>query len=213
MNIPQKARVIGFALFVSATLVLASTAIAPHGRWPETWPKELEVFRARATTLSVGMANQETAYEIPFESREEFEAAWPHILSLRSKGSPIILQPGPTRYSSIPPTIKAGVMILCPCSPGTGPLLADGTLLRSGPPWPDSIKSPSGELPEYVVAENGKWVPYTTDIDARLGAQLGFHYRARVDVMLIVDGDIVDTNRLAFPEGVNLVPGHFAVQP
>jgi hypothetical protein len=42
---------------------------------------------------------------------------------------------------------------------------------------------------------------------------VGFHFRARVDVMLIVDGDIVDTNRLTFPEGVKLVPGHFAVQP
>ena len=209
MNSLQKARIIAVVLAISATLALASTLVAPHGRWPVTWPKELESLRSRATTLHVGMGNQETVYEIPFESRQEFEAAWPHILSLRSKGSPIFLQPGPTRYSSIPPTIKAGVLILAPCSPVVGPVMPDGATLHSGPPWPESIKSPSGELPEYVVAENGQWVPYTTNTQL----YLSFKYRARVDVMLIVDGDIVDTNRLAFPKDVKLIPGHFPVQP
>jgi hypothetical protein len=210
MKIPQKARIVGLALAASATLALASTQIVPDGRWPATWPKELESFRSRSKTLRVAMGNHEDVYEIPFESRKEFEAAWPHILSLRSKGSPIILQAGPTRYSSIPPTIKAGVLILGPCSSNTGPVLPDGTLLRSGPPWPDSIQYPSGDLPGYVVAANGRWVPYTTNMQTNI--LIGFHYRARVDVMLIVDGDIVDTNRITFPEGVKLVPGHFRVQ-
>src|SRR4051794_1237362 len=135
MNIPQKVRIIGLALAIPATVALASTMIVSRGLWPETWPKELEALRSKATTLRVHMGSEENVYEIPFESREEFEAAWPHILSLRSKGSPISLQPGPVRYSSLPPTVKAGVLILGP---------SDSPQLRKEPPWPESIKFPSG---------------------------------------------------------------------
>ena len=50
-----------------------------------------------------------------------------------------------------------GVRILCPSN---GELRTpDGKSLKIGPPWPDYIKSKSGELPEYVVNESGKWVP------------------------------------------------------
>jgi hypothetical protein len=187
---------------VPSAVVLATTAIIASGNWPDSWPPQLNGLRSRATTLYVGWGNQETVYEIPFSTRQEFEAAWPHLLSLRSQGAPIIVQPGPSQYYfRTGPTVKAGVLVLWPLGGGT--LLPDGTMLRTGPPWPESIKSPSAELPEYVPAVNGKWVPYTGQTN------VGFHHRARVDIVLIADGEIVDTNRVAFPKGVRMVPGHF----
>jgi hypothetical protein len=202
MSLFRKVRTLMVAVAVPSALALASTTIVGTGRWPHSWPRQLDGLRSRATTLDVGWGNQETVYEIPFATRQEFEAAWPHLLSLRSQGAPIIVQPGPSQYYlRTGPTIKAGVLVLWPSA--GGPLLPDGTMLRSGPPWPESIKSPSGELPEYVVAENGKWVPYMGQTN------VGFYHRARVDIVLIADGEIVDTNRVAFPKDVQVVPGRF----
>ena len=68
-----------------------------------------------------------------------------------------------------------------------------GSLLGSGPPWPESIKSASGELPEYVTAKDGKWVPFAGEEDH------GLLHRARVDIVLVTDGEVVDLNRIKLP--------------
>ena len=48
-------------------------------------------------------------YQIPFTKREEFEAAWPHFLQVKSRGSPIILvRPPKMDFFAIRP---AGVLI------------------------------------------------------------------------------------------------------
>jgi len=186
------------ALAISSIAVFANIATIGAGRWPTSWPKELEHLRHRAKTFYVGTGAQETVYQIPFSSREEFESAWPHLLSLKSKGAPIVLQPGPFRFEGIPPEIKAGVLVLWPSQ--SGPLLPNGNLLPSGPPWPDSIKTANGELPEWVIAEKGRWVTFTGQTN------YGFKHRARIDLVLIFDGQVVDTNRIPFPKDAPLVP-------
>jgi phage gp37-like protein len=74
-----------------------------------------------------------------------------------------------------------------------------------GPPWPESIKSATGELPEYVTEQGGEWVPFTGQKEENHPADYVSHWRARVDLVLIVDGQIVDTNRIQFPAGTTVI--------
>ena len=48
-------------------------------------------------------------YTIPFTKREEFEAAWPHLLKVKPKGAPILLVRGPSFWLK-----DAGVCVHCP---------------------------------------------------------------------------------------------------
>ena len=76
-------------LFVAGSAYAASFG-GPGGKWPASWPEELEPFREDAWTWEHGLVGQ-TSYDIPFGSREEFEAVWPHILKLKSEGTPLTL--------------------------------------------------------------------------------------------------------------------------
>jgi hypothetical protein len=93
---PQKA----YPSFRSSALLLALMlpfvasamfSTKERGQWPATWPKELEPFRSHARTIEVATGVQENVFEIRFESREEFERAWPAILKLKTPGAPITL--------------------------------------------------------------------------------------------------------------------------
>ncbi len=178
------------AISMACGVCYALIEIAERGTWPDSWPKELEPYRDQARTLGVATGIQETVYEIPFDSREEFEKAWPHILKLKSKGSRLILEKSPSRFCGL--AMATGVRILWP-SAGFSEL-PDGTRLQAAPPWPDSIKFASGELPEYVMHEGGQWVPFTSGRERK-----GFLHRARVDIMLVTDGQVVDLNRIELP--------------
>jgi hypothetical protein len=88
----------------------AEFVIWNEGRWPDSWPKELEPLRKQARTLD-GPVPGLLHYQIPFAKREEFESAWPHLLRVKSKGAPIILMRSPyTRLGRI----DAGVFIHTP---------------------------------------------------------------------------------------------------
>src|SRR5436190_23678594 len=87
---------------ISCIAVFADVMTIPGLTWPDSWPKELERLRKRAKTYVASGGAEEVIYEIPFNNREEFESAWPHLLSLRSKGAPIFLQPGPARFQNAP---------------------------------------------------------------------------------------------------------------
>jgi len=90
---------------------LALYEFSATGEWPPSWPQELEPLRKQASTL-VGPDVQNRHYLIPFAKREEFEAAWPHLLKVKSKGAPIILVRGPkTDFFAIKP---AGVLVHAP---------------------------------------------------------------------------------------------------
>ena len=65
------------------------------GEWPADWPKELEPLRKQSRTL-VGPLVEYRNYVIPFTKREEFEAAWPHLVSVKTKGAPVVLRRGPS---------------------------------------------------------------------------------------------------------------------
>lgn len=191
---------VGIACAVCSAIVI----INPKGTWPASWPKELEPLRDRATTVRVSHGIQETVYEIPFTNREEFERVWPYILTLKSKGAPLILEKAPSTYSVSGSTMPAGVRVLWP-SDGTTEL-PDGTRLAAKAPWPESVLSISDELPEYVMVEGGKWVAVT---EKNRKDHLGFLHRCRVDIVLVTDGQVVDLNRIGLPAGTPIVDTRF----
>ena len=209
-----------FSSWEAMALVIPSD----EGKWPTSWPKELESLRKRSKTLDVATGTQEHIYTIPFESRDEFEKLWPVLIKLRTPGSPLTLSKvGETDsgWGKFLSNAKPSVRIKGPTggyAGGTTKLggqidlkeLEAGTMLFSGTPWPKELAGPQGELPEYVTAipiDGGKltW----KSIDQLAEKNRGFHNRARVDIELIVDGEIIDLNRIALPQDARLVERRF----
>ena len=90
MNLPKQFTFVFVAsiVFCAVGPVYAEETGGPGGRWPKSWPKELEPLRKQASTWEwLGSEGVITTYEIPFANRETFESAWPHILELKSKGA------------------------------------------------------------------------------------------------------------------------------
>src|SRR4051812_27016556 len=98
-----------FALYQAAH---ADYSVRDTGAWPASWPKELDPLRKQARTLEGPMVlNQHFA--IHFPSREQFEAAWPHLQKVRTQGVPI--KPSRGRNFSLGDQPKpAGVVIHAP---------------------------------------------------------------------------------------------------
>jgi len=218
MNMPKQVR---FVIVTSIVLcavcsMYALFEVTDEGAWPKNWPKELEPLRNQSRTLTHQAVN---IHEIPFTNRGKFESAWPHILRIKSKEAPLILLSSP--YDRLgEPIIKAGVRILSPLTgtlvtpkgtrypPGAESAIPGGEFLRIGPPWPDYIKSESGALPEYVVSKDGKWAPYSEKEGKERVVR-----RARIDIELVVDGDIVDLNRIPLPADTPIIDKRFKKGP
>ncbi len=190
----------------TAEPVHALYSVANEGRWPKSWPRELEPLRKQSRTL---VASWVAIYEIRFTNRQEFESAWPHIVKLKSKGAPVTLLRGP--HKKLGGTINAGVRIHAPrtgglVTPRGGITGADdsGEFLRIGPPWPDHVKSESGAPPEYVFDDNGKWASWNPENGERRDLR-----RARLEIELVVDGDIVDLNRIRIPADTPIIDKRF----
>jgi hypothetical protein len=79
---------------------------------------------------------------------------------------------------------------------------SDGKTLKPLPPWPESVKLPNGQLPEYVVLFDDKttWVPADANHTLK-----GFEFRARIECELVVDGKIIDLNRIRLPANTPIV--------
>jgi hypothetical protein len=106
-------------------------------------------------------------YEIPFTKREEFEAAWPHLLKVRTKGAPIFLLRSPNQWMGA--TIAAGVRVHSP---------------------PSDTREPEAPLPgKHPDRETWQWTNY---------------------IELVVDGQIVDLNRIALPADTPIVDERFS---
>ncbi len=224
---------------LSALVMLASAiglALVAHdhgGTWPDSWPKELEPLRKNAVSHSVMHGTQETVYEISFENREQFEAAWPHLLKLKTKGAPIYLEKIPSSYgASYGTSLVTGVRVLWPADGYCGgppveegglqttaaneQLVKEGKVLRSGAPWPAYLFTTTGELPEYVAIEQSADPPRWIDakapeaeikVNGRKFPPTG--HRARVDLMLVPDGEIIDLNRVFLPPETPIIDHRF----
>ncbi len=157
------------ACLTASSTVHALYAVWDKGMWPESWPKELEPLRKQSRTLA-GPKVVYRHYLIPFTKREDFEAAWPHLLKVKSKGAPIVLVRGPkTDFFEVNP---AGVHIRTP------PLDAD--------------KKADNEVPaEDAKKVDGDWRTSATYIE------------------LVVDGEIVDLNRIALPTDTLIIDERF----
>jgi hypothetical protein len=174
-NAVKKTFVLAVVIFFAATAsVSALYSVANSGKWPETWPKELESLRATSKTY-VGPMMEHEHYLIPFKTRDEFEAAWPHILKLKSKGAPLILLRGPkTDFMPIEPA---------------------GVLIHTPPRGTDTQKNPEEPLGGIGWETNvrGRWM-WTTYIE------------------LVVDGEIVDLNRIPLPADTPIFDERFHKQ-
>ena len=213
-------------LTLMAALLAPSTcgarwSVSNTGDWPKSWPAQLEPLRSQSHTLHhIGY----TMYHIPFTDRAQFETAWPHFLSIATEGSPLTLSRGHDRWTAV--DFDAGVVIF---TPNTGKLMMFGekevkvylpgaessipgeTFLKVGPPWPDEIRDQSGRLPEYVVADGNKWRPITPEEMRNNLLRTVRSQRARTEIRLIVDGKIVDLNRIQLP--VTVVDKRFGEKP
>jgi len=209
-----------FGAWNALALVMPSN----EGKWPPTWPKELEPLRKRSKTLDVGTGTQEHIYTIPFENRDEFEKFWPVLMTLRTPGSPLTVSKVgriDKGWGDLLSNAKACVRIKGPSggyAGGTVKLgghidlkeLDAGTMLFAGAPWPKELTGSNGELPEYVTAiriDGGKlaW----KSIEQVPEKDRGFHNRARIDIELVIDGEIIDLNRIRLPQDARIVDRRF----
>lgn len=173
-----------------------------EGQWPATWPKELEPLRKKSKTTVALTGIQENFYRIPFETREEFEKFWPTLVAVRTPGSPLTL----STVGGSDNDFVAGSM---PCVRIKGP---SGGFSAKYPKFEDQLdlRSPQGELPEYVVAvplADGKSVLKPFDEADRLRR---VRYRARVDIELVIDGQIIDLNHIRLPADARIIDRRFS---
>ena len=161
-------------LAVITCLAVCSVAIAEFsvwdkGMWPETWPKELEPLRKQSRTFEEPRVLAR-AYLIPFTKREEFEAAWPQLLKVKSMGVPIVLVRGPkTDFFPVQPA---------------------GVIIRT-PPVNEAPGPENGVSIEDAQKAHGEWRTKATYIE------------------LVVDGEIVDLNRIALPADTLIIDERF----
>lgn len=153
-----------FALaFVTAIAVCTVGSVyaisfgGPGGTWPKTWPKELELLRKEAWTWEHGFGGM--SYDIPFATREEFEAAWPHILTLKTKDARIYL-------------LRGSHLRVAEGKSGAG--------VRVVPPR-EITSAEMEKLPANIVTA----------------------------IWLVVDGEIVDLNRIALPADTTIIDERF----
>ena len=181
MTTNRKRRLIGVYLLVVLVCSGVSFAAiwgADRGAWSSDWSKELEPYRARASTISERPIGGGYVYTIPFADRADFEKAWPLLVSLKSKGASLILRSGGVE-------MKRRWM---------GAIGYEGKEYSAG--WPQGtypgvkIYAPSKSLrlkgsPDYASAE------------ALDRSNVG---RSTTEIELFVgDGKVIDLNRIRLP--------------
>ena len=142
----------------------ALDAVSNKGEWPKDWPAELEPLREHSQTRVVAKAATRE-YCIPFTNRQDFEAAWPHLLKVKTKNAPIFLiRPPKTGFLA---GKTAGVYVHSP---------------------PEHTSMPESPVDSENVIERWMWTTY---------------------IYLIVDGDVVDLNRVPIPPDTPIVDERF----
>lgn len=141
------------AISLTAVPVFAISFGGPGGEWPDSWPEELEPLRKQAWTWEHDFNGK--SFDIPFTSREEFEAAWPHLLAVKDKGASI-------------------------------------TLLRGKHLRVDNEDAPGVCMYPYPYGKDQKML---------------------MTIRLVVDGDIVDLNRIELPPDAPIIDERFKQDP
>jgi hypothetical protein len=148
-------------VLLAACELHADYAVQDKGCWPDSWPKELETLRKESRTLE-GPLQPLLHYAIPFTKQAAFEAAWPHLLKVKSPGAPVVLRRGPSFW--LGKGASAGVCVHAP---------------------------PEGQAPlEDGKDANGNW-------------------GKTIYIELIVDGEIVDLNRIQLPADTPIIDERF----
>jgi len=111
MAMQRTTAVLAALLLCAVGPAYALYSVSDRGEWPKRWPKEMEPLRKQSRTL-VGPVAPQQHYAIRFTKREEFEAAWSHILKVKSKGAPVFLVRAPNFF--LGEHCKAGVVVHCP---------------------------------------------------------------------------------------------------
>ena len=160
---------VALALFAVGSTAFGLYSVSDTGKWPKEWPSELEALRTQSRTL-VGPTFDARHFAMRFKTREEFEAAWPHILKVKSKGAPIFLVRGPNFFLGKEQT---GVVVHCP---------PDGQ-------W-DNPRTPEAPIEGYANESRSRW-QYTNYVE------------------LLVDGRVVDLNRIPLPPDTLIIDERF----
>jgi hypothetical protein len=178
---------IGLVVFlISVCACQALLMVQERGDWPTSWPKELEPYRQAARTES-GLG--QVAYQLFVSDRREFEHLWPTVLKVREPNGSLRLRSGDV------PCVR----ILAPAPPSEGRFR--GKTAHIGPPWPDSARNPDGSLPELLSwsFEKETWIPASVDGSTVLS------HRAVIGIELIVDGMVIDLNRIRLPADTRII--------
>jgi hypothetical protein len=146
---------------ISVCPLFADFGVVNRGTWPDDWPKELETLRERSRTFE-GPKQPFLHYAISFKTRDEFEAAWPFLLKVKTKGAPVVLRRSPSFWFENEKS--AGVCVHTP---------------------------PKGQVP----------------VDDRKDAKGNGETRNYIE--LIVDGEIVDLNRILLPPDTPIIDERF----
>ena len=188
-------------LSLSTSIVLGIASLARVDSWPDGWPQELQPYREHAWRWHVmGGVLEETNYFITFDDRERFEEIWPILLKVKSKGAPLHLRSAPHLNSALASELQGPLaQIICPTR-GWYKMQPDRTYMHIER-WTKELRLTEGRLPEFVVKrkDDGTWVPVEKD-SKTVPEHFGMLERARVELALWVDGQIIDLNRIQLPE-------------
>ena len=149
---------------------------------------------------------RESLHQLSFSKRKDFETFWPAILSVKSPGAPLILRQGKSFYRK-QSLESCGVQILFPMldTPGLSKPGIDPNALKV-------LREATEHLPEYVLLKEGAFVPYTDALPAPRPLAIDRPdplYRVRTDIILVVDGDVVDLNRIPIPKDTPVIDERF----
>jgi hypothetical protein len=158
-------------LCLTSGITFAMSQGGTGGKWPKNWPKELEPLRKQAWSWTDGLLAW-ASYDIPFKSREEFEAAWPHILKVKTKGAPITLMRGPHIRVDLKESKTAGVR----------------------------IRVLGRDAPQMVTDPETGAIKHVSTPGVRPTA---------VELLLVVDRQIVDLNRIPLPPDTPIIDDRF----
>jgi hypothetical protein len=168
----RRIRILIAAIVVCAVCAVATAewAVFDKGAWPDIWPKALEPLRKQSSTIRGGGGVYDLSiHHIPFKDRDAFEAAWPELLKVKTKGAPLVLVRSPNTHWHFGQT-KAGALIHTP--------------------------SPNAKIKEPAE-------PYEPRGDV---VTRWWH---TIYIELIVDGDIVDLNRIPLPADTPIIDERF----